>query len=116
VRWLVFLAISPIYPLANVVDMLFANSVEFWSGTNPITAQLEPRTGVGPNGEVVSLIPIQNGARVVVTEPSGAVHAATLLREAPGVVVAYDEQGRLVSRLVGLGSDTPRLIDLATAH
>ncbi len=116
VRWLVFLAMSPIYPLASMVDVLFANSVEFWSGSNPITAKLGPRTVVGPNGEVASLIPIENGARIVITEPSGAVHTATLLREAPGVVAAYDEQGKLVSRLVGLGSDTPRLIDLAAAH
>jgi hypothetical protein len=115
VRWLVFLAVSPIYPLAGMVDMLFANSVEFWSGNNPITAQLEPRTVVGPNGEVASLIPVENGARIVITEPSGAVHTATLLREAPGVVAAYDGEGRLVSRMAGVGSAEPHLIDLAAA-
>ena len=116
VRWLVFMVMSPIYPLAGLVDVLFANSVEFWSGNNPITAQLEPRTVIGPNGEVASLIPVENGARLVITEPSGAVHTATLLREAPGVVAAYDADGRLVQRLVGLGTDAPRLLDLAAAH
>jgi Domain of unknown function (DUF3332) len=116
VRWLVFLVMSPIYPLASTVDVLFANSVEFWAGSNPITARLEPRSAVGPNGEVASLIPVENGARIVVTERSGVVHTATLLREAPGVVAAYDADGRLVSRLVGLGSDEPRLIDRAAAQ
>lgn len=116
VRWLVFLVMSPIYPLAGLVDMLFANSVEFWSGNNPINAQLEPRTVIGPNGEVASLIPVENGARIVITEPSGAVHTATLLREAPGVVAAYDGEGRLVSRMVGVGSAEPHLIDLAAAN
>ena len=116
VRWLVFMVMSPIYPLAGLVDVLFANSVEFWSGNNPITAQLAPQTVVGPNGEVASLIPVENGARIVLTEPSGAVHTATLLREAPGVVAAYDADGRLVQRLVGLGTDAPRLLDLAAAH
>ena len=117
-RWLTFLALNviPLYAFASLVDVFFANSWEFWSGRNPVTAQLEPQTVVGPNGEVASLIPIENGARIVITEPSGAVHTATLLREAPGVVAAYDEQGQLVSRLVGLGSDTPRLIDLSAAH
>ena len=115
VRWLVFLVVSPIYPLTGLVDVLFANSVEFWSGNNPITAKLEPRTAVGPDGAVASLIPIENGARIVITETSGAVHTATLLREAPGVVAAYDGEGRLVHRLVGLGSDEPRLIDVAAA-
>ena len=110
-RWLTFLALNviPLYPFASLVDAFFANSVEFWTGSNPITAKLEPQTVVGPNGEVASLIPIENGARIVVTEPSGALHTATLLREAPGVVAAYDEQGRLVQRLVGLDSDAPQL-------
>jgi len=116
VRWLVFVAMSPIYPMAGVVDMLFANCVEFWSGSNPINARLEPQTVVGPNGEVASLIPIENGARIVITEPSGAVHTATLLREAPGVVAAYDADGRLVQRLVGLDTDAPRILDLAAAR
>lgn len=116
VRWLVFLAMSPIYPLASLVDMLFANCVEFWSGNNPIMAQLEPRTVIGPNGEVASLIPVENGARIVITEPSGVVHTATLLREGPGVVAAYDADGRLVQRLVGLGSEEPRLLDFAAAR
>lgn len=109
VRWLVFLAISPLYPMAGVVDMVFANCVEFWSGNNPINAQLTPQTVVGPQGEVASLVPIENGARVVLNEPSGAVHTMTLVREAPGVVAAYDADGRFVQRVVGLGTDAPRL-------
>jgi hypothetical protein len=32
------------------------------------------------------------------------------------VVAAYDDHGQLVRRLVGLGSDEPRIIDLAAAH
>lgn len=116
VRWLVFLVMSPIYPLAGIVDVLFANSVEFWSGSNPITAKLEPQTVVGPNGEVASLVPVENGARIVVTERSGTVHSMTLLREAPGVVAAYDAEGTLVRRLIGLGTDHPQIIEVAAAR
>jgi hypothetical protein len=113
-RWLMFLALNvlPVYPFATLVDIFFANSWEFWAGSNPIVA-LEPQTVVGPNGEVASLIPVENGARIVVTEPSGAAHSTTLLREGAGVVAAYDESGRLVARLIGLGSDQPQLLDLA---
>ena len=106
VRWLVFVAISPIYPAASTLDLLFANTLEFWTGDNPITA----RTVVGPDGEVAQLIPVENGARIVITERSGAVHTATLLRERPGVVAAYDAEGRLAGRLIGLGTETPRLV------
>ena len=42
--------------------------------------------------------------------------AATLLREAPGVVAAYDGEGRLVSRMAGVGSAEPHLLDLAAAN
>ena len=116
-RWLTFLALNimPVYPFASLVDVFFANAWEFWAGSNPITARLEPQTVIGPNGEVASLVPIENGARIVITEPSGAVHTATLLREAPGVVAAYDAEGRLVQRLVGLDTDAPRLGDLTAA-
>ena len=117
-RWLTFLALNiiPVYPFASIVDVFFANPWEFWAGDNPVTASLEPRSVVGPNGEVATLIPVPNGARIVVTEPSGAVHSATLLREQPGVVAAYDEQGRLVGRLEGLDGGEPRVVDLAAAH
>ena len=117
-RWLMFLALNilPVYPFASLVDIFFANAWEFWAGDNPVTASLEPQTVVGPNGEVASLIPVANGARIVVTEPSGAVHSTTLLREGGGAVAAYDDQGHLVARLVGLATGEPRLIDLAAAR
>ena len=43
-RWgreIVFVAlyIIPVYPLAGLVDILVLNSVEFWTGKNPITDQ-----------------------------------------------------------------------------
>jgi hypothetical protein len=116
-RWLAFLGMNliPVYPFATLVDVFFANAWEFWAGTNPVTA-LQPQTLVGPNGEVASLIPVENGARIVVTEASGAVHATTLLREGAGVVAAYDDDGRLVGRLIGIGSGEPQLADLAAAR
>ena len=30
------LYIIPVYPLAGMVDMIIVNSIEFWTGTNPI--------------------------------------------------------------------------------
>jgi hypothetical protein len=110
-RWLAFLAFNviPIYPFSVAVDVFFANAWEFWGGTNPITAKLEPQTLVGPNGEVASLVPVENGARIVITEPSGVVHSATLLREEPGTVAAYDAEGRFVARVTGLDTSTPHL-------
>jgi hypothetical protein len=95
------------------VDVFFANAWEFWAGSNPVVVQLQPQTVVGPDGAVASLIPVENGARIVVTEKTGAVHSMTLLREAPGVVAAYDAEGTLVRRLIGLGTDTPQIVEVA---
>jgi hypothetical protein len=114
-RWLTFLGMSivPVYWFSLLVDVFFANAWEFWSGHNPVVVQLEPKTVVGENGAVASLIPVENGARIVVTEPSGAVHSTTLLREAPGVVAAYDAKGNLVARLVGLGTSEVQIVEVA---
>jgi Domain of unknown function (DUF3332) len=114
VRWLVFVALGgPLYGISSAVDMVFANTLEFWTGTNPIVAKLEPQTVVGENGEVATLTPVENGARLVVTETSGAVHTVTLQREASGSLAAYDEKGQLRGRLLGLAAGEPHFADLA---
>jgi hypothetical protein len=113
VRWALFMGMNiiPVYWVATLGDVVFANAVEFWTGSNPVVVKLEPRRVVGPDGGVAELVPVENGARIVVTEASGAVHEMTLLREAPGAVAVYDAEGVLVRRVVGLGSSAPRVIE-----
>jgi hypothetical protein len=112
VRWALFLGMNviPVYWIATFADAVFANAVEFWTGSNPVVVKLEPQRAVGPDGSVAELVPVANGARIVVTEASGAVHETTLLREAPGVVAVYDAEGALVGRVVGVGGSGPELI------
>ena len=45
-RWLVFLALNviPVYPIAGAIDLVIINSIEFHSGTNPLTGK--PRLAV----------------------------------------------------------------------
>jgi hypothetical protein len=114
VRWCLFVGMNiiPVYLFATFGDVFFSNAVEFWTGSSPIVKNLEPRRVVGADGSVAELIPVPNGARIVLTEASGAVHETTLLREAPGVVAVHDAEGRLVGRVVGAGSAAPQLIAL----
>jgi hypothetical protein len=118
VRWFVFLGLTiiPVYEFASLADAFFANSVEFWTGKNPITAKLEPKTVVTEDGTVARLIPLDDGARIEVVETSSAVHSMTLRREAPGVVAAYDQDGRLVRKLVGLGSEDAHIVEMAASR
>jgi len=66
--------------------------------------------------EAATLTPVPNGGPLVVTEPSGAMHAVTRLREEPGAVAACDDAGLLLGRVLGLGSETPRIERLAAAN
>lgn len=117
VRWCLFMGMNiiPVYTSAVFADVVFANAVEFWTGSNPIVVKLEPQRAVGADGSVAQLIPVDGGARIVVTETNGAVHELTLLREAPGVVAVYDRDGTLVRRVSGLGGDEPQVVELAVA-
>ena len=114
VRWCLFVGMNiiPVYGFAAFADVVFSNAVEFWTGSTPIVMNLEPQRFVAADGSVGEIVPVPNGARIVLTEASGAVHEITLLREAPGVVAVYDAAGTLVGRVVGVGSDAPQLIAL----
>jgi hypothetical protein len=59
---------------------------------------------------------VENGARIEVVEASGALHSMTLLREEPGVVAAYDQNGTLVRKLIGLGGDETRIVEIAASR
>ena len=114
----------PIYSIAGVADALFLNSVEFWTGKNPLAASL-PRVGetkrivrgdvesvlqrvAGSNGEELVIDQYRHGQSVshlrirrdgeatVAVGPDGQ----TLLSAAPasnGGVVVADAKGKLVA-------------------
>jgi hypothetical protein len=112
IRWITFLVlvVVPAYPIGLLIDGVFANSIEFWSGSNPFAA--EPgttRTAFGPNGESVTLRWLEDGSvQVEVVESSGARHTLFLIEE-EDTVAAYDPSGRRVARLVDL-STSPRVL------
>lgn len=43
INWLIFLLLTivPVYAVCVLVDLLVLNSIEFWSGSNPVRASLE---------------------------------------------------------------------------
>lgn len=94
VRWFTFLVTSiPIYGAGLLIDLVFANSVEFWGGANPF------RFAEGPNGEFASAFVRAPGVvDMTVVEADGTAHSFTLVRESRAIA-AYDPSGRLLARV-----------------
>lgn len=118
VRWAVFvgLVLVPVYGSAALFDMIFANSVEFWSGKNPM-AMLPgtTRTVAGADGERARMTLRPDGAIDVLFEGrTGPAERLVLVREG-ATLAAYDADGALVAR-VGDGPDgAPRLLAAGAA-
>lgn len=116
VRWLTFLVLNiiPVYGFATLFDALFANSVEFWTGKNPVLADLGmQKVAFGPNGEVGRLTMLGPGrADLEIIDGSGRLTALELIREESSIA-AYDSGGRLVLR-VGDRDGEPAVLVRAT--
>ena len=102
VRWFGFLIMNfiPVYGAAGAIDLVFANSIEFWGGSNPFAAA-HPATRhvLSPQGDLVIVTrigPDELELRVVDTE--GASQTLRVMRE-PGFVAAYDLAGNLLGRV-----------------
>ncbi len=114
IQWLAFLVLNvvPVYPFAVIIDAVFANSVEFWTGDNPVVGTGpggETKIVHGPAGEVVRMTRLAPGVvDVVLVAPDGAVQELTLVLEREALA-AYDREGTLVAR-VGDRDGAPALI------
>lgn len=53
IQELVFLGlvIVPVYAIASVIDAIFLNSIEFWTGDNPVSVSTSPTTRVVERGD-----------------------------------------------------------------
>jgi hypothetical protein len=107
VRWLVFLVISiiPVYGVGMLIDVIFSNSVEFWTGRNPMAyAPGTTKDIVGENGEHATMtFQADQSIDVVVSKPGEAERRFKLVREEDSIA-AYGDDGALLGR-VGDGLD-----------
>lgn len=111
-RELVFLIfyIIPVYEIAGAIDLLIVNSIEFHSGTNPITDK--PRIALREGAEDVVTA---DGTRATATrradgsidiqviDAAGEEHRVRLV-PVPGGVEAHDADGNVVGRVDGDGT------------
>lgn len=70
---LIFIVISPAYAVCGLADILVLNSIEFWSGSNPMTAKVGKSVKVkGEDGQIYAVKYLADGYEV--TPPSGDVY------------------------------------------
>ena len=86
----VFLLISPAYGFCVMVDSLFLNSCEFWSGTNPMNAVTVSQLQDGQDVRIEKLSDAQ--MKLEVLENDVVVGTYTLDRTENGVIM-HDAQG-----------------------
>ncbi len=69
---IIFLLISPAYAVCGVVDVLVLNTIEFWSGNNPMAYKAgQTESIMGKDGKYYALTYLKDGYRI--TAPDGEV-------------------------------------------
>lgn len=116
VQWGVFLAMNlvPIYPFATFLDAVFANSVEFWTGKNPVTASADgtTQTLVSEAGDVLRVATLRDGSiELKLAQHDGSERFVRLTQEGR-YAVARDADGQLLARATDVGGK-PVLIPAA---
>ena len=98
----------PVYGIATVLDVVFMNSAEFWTGQNPMAAMTE--TATGENGEMASLTHNPDGTLdLMILEADGSRHFMKLVRNGD-TLTAIDEHGRMIGKVARKG-DGAELIE-----
>ncbi len=116
-QWFVMLILLipffPIYGLASLIDLVLANSIEFWTDENPIKAsegESRTKTVQGPNGEVLTMtLQADDRIAVTVTPVEGPEQRFFLSRNAESIA-AHDADGNLIAR-VGDLAGMPHLLE-----
>ena len=100
IQWFAFLVLSivQIYSISVLIDVILANSLEFWTGDNPIT-NTRTRLVEAPDGSRASLTLLPSGEiDVHVNAADGSVHHFVVARER-GSIAARAADGTLIARV-----------------
>lgn len=87
-------ALTPIYGLATFADAIVFNSIEFWSGKNPVEASAQAQSRIAQNGQDKVLM-TYNAKTDQVHVASAANHGVIFERSATAVT-AKNEKGQVL--------------------
>lgn len=118
------LYIIPVYGFAGLIDLVVVNSIEFWTGTNPVSGESrlakvgDQKHVVGPDGgQAVSTLREDGSIDIEIREASGTEHFINLIRQ-DGGMMARDAEGQQLGRLDEHGAVhlAPRVLTARAAY
>jgi len=119
------LYIIPVYPISGLIDIVLLNSIEFWSGTNPVNGKPrlakvgDTRVVEGPDGSrAVATLRKDRSIDIELFESDGAAHFVNIM-DRDGDLVARDALGNelgSVSKTGDLVLSDPQLKALAALN
>lgn len=115
VQEVVFLGmvIIPVYGIATLFDAIILNSIEFWTGDNPLAQAGDQKRVEGEDGSyAVSTLKADGTVDIEIVEATGAKHFMNIesdgnkiiARDMMGDVIAVSDLGRGVRHVASLGA------------
>lgn len=113
VKWLVFLglAIVPVYDIAVLADVLVLNSIEFWSGKNPISQNEVREDTRVVEGKTVHTVLSADRMLIEVSEPGAAAPRVVEIRYGESGATARDGDGALLGTATAAADGSVRVTD-----
>ena len=120
VQWLVFLVfvVVPVYQIGTLVDAIVVNSIEFWTGSNPVSSV----EGEDSNTRIVKLSPtdtlkmtrdVEAGVMRLELQREGQPPLVRYFEPLEDGMVARDEAGALLIRAQGQADGAVKVTDAA---
>ncbi len=100
---LIFIVISPAYAFAGLADALVLNSIEFWTGNNPMANRIGKTFNVqGEDGLIYAVKTLKKGYEI--TDPQGKVYHFTYNKKDNSWLMETEGQEREIFRFNEDGS------------
>jgi hypothetical protein len=88
-------AITPIYGLATFADAIVFNSIEFWTGTNPVEmTSVDPQSRVAQNGKAKVLMTYNSKTDQIHVASAG--NKGVIFERSNTAIVAKNEKGEVL--------------------
>lgn len=109
--YIVFIII-PIYPIAGLIDVIVANTIEFWTGDQIIKAQNKKIEKDGQTVEIAhSRAPLRN--TTITTTAKNGTKSVTEIRETEQKIIEVYVDGIKTGEIADIEKEMPKLITYA---